>query len=101
MVNHIEEARRVIAAGEESIAKLRSAHDLGDINEADDYGKKASGCWAQAQAHATLALVEQQRIANLLTFHALATTQAQHVLSPADHERIDHVAVLIRDGLGI
>lgn len=35
--------------------------------EADAQGKKAMGCWAQANAEATLALVEQLRVMNLAT----------------------------------
>lgn len=65
-IDHAEEARRIVADGETAALKLRTAHEMGDIDVADDYGKKAAGCWAQAQVHATLALVEQQRIANLI-----------------------------------
>lgn len=65
-INHAAEARRVLGEGERTVAKIRKRRAMGDVAAADDYGKKAAGCWAQAQVHATLALVEQQRIANLI-----------------------------------
>ncbi len=65
-IGHAAVAEGILSAGQEVIGKIRDAHALGDRRAADDYGKKAMGCWAQAQVHATLALVEQQRLANIL-----------------------------------
>lgn len=59
-------AADLLAEGVLVVEKLRAAAKAGDYFDADNYGKKAAGIWAQAQAHATLALVEQQRIANLI-----------------------------------
>lgn len=71
-IDHAEEAERALAVGADVVGKIRDAHHAGNMQAADDYGKKAMGCWAQAQAHATLALAEQQRIANLIAIGANA-----------------------------
>lgn len=67
-IDHAAEARRALEEGRESAAKAKTAAQAGYAAEADAHGKKAHGCWMQAQAEATLALVEQQRIANLLAY---------------------------------
>lgn len=64
-VNHVAEAKRVMTDGEHTVGRARDAAANGNHRVADGYGAKAHGCWMQAQVHATLALVEQQRIANL------------------------------------
>lgn len=79
--DHADEARRILADGESAISKLRSAQHRGEASSADDYGKKAMGCWAQAQVHATLALAEQQRIANILS---LARIESENSSTPTD-----------------
>ncbi|MGX9348140.1 hypothetical protein [Microbacterium sp. KNMS] len=92
-IDHVAKANRIIAEGERAVAKVREEHDRGNYNLADDYGKKAMGCWAQAQVHATLALVEQQRIANIVRTGEHLTPSC-----PVDRERI---APEIREGLGL
>lgn len=52
---HYAEAEKLLAEGEATLDKIRSAAQEGDIDLADGYGKKAMGIWAQAQVHATLA----------------------------------------------
>lgn len=71
MTNHAEEALRILGEGEAVVSMIRNAQSQ---NAADAYGKKAMGIWAQAQAHATLARAEQQRIANLLTVYSMERT---------------------------
>lgn len=63
--DHAAEAARVLSDGRDATRKAKAYAQAGDCDKADAYGKKATGCWAQAQVHATLALVEQQRLANL------------------------------------
>ncbi|MCT7018424.1 hypothetical protein, partial [Salmonella enterica] len=48
----------------------------------------------EAQVHATLALVEQQRLANLIAFHDVATRQADagHILSSDGLARVERAA---------
>ncbi|WP_350351915.1 hypothetical protein ABS642_00950 [Microbacterium sp. A8/3-1] len=65
-VDHAELAAQILEVGQEVVGKIRESHEAGDLQAADDYGRKAMGCWAQAQVHATLALVEEQRVANLV-----------------------------------
>lgn len=48
------------------VAELREVHKTGDLARSDELGKQAMGIWAQGQLAATLALAEQQRIANLI-----------------------------------
>lgn len=67
-IDHAIVAHHILDVGESAVRKLRAAHADQDHAAADDYGKQAMGCWAQAQVHATLALVEQQRIANIVAF---------------------------------
>lgn len=52
---HYTEAERLIAAGEEVVKEIRAAK--GYESRRDALGKQAMGIWAQAQVHATLALV--------------------------------------------
>lgn len=66
-IDHAAEARRIMADGQSAVAHARDAAHNGNHRVADGYGAKAHGCWMQAQVHATLALVEQQRIVNLIT----------------------------------
>lgn len=78
--NHATLAEGILEVGQEVLGKLRDAHDLGDLVAAEDFGKKAMGCWAQAQVHATLALAEQQRIANLIALEGQSTGEADPAL---------------------
>ena len=55
---HYAEAERLIAAGEEVVKEIRVAK--GYESRRDALGKQAMGIWAQAQAHATLALTAAQ-----------------------------------------
>lgn len=66
-IDHAAEAQRILAEGAATVAKIRAA--LSE-KERDGYGKKAAGCWAQAQAHATLAVVAELRTANLIAARA-------------------------------
>lgn len=84
--DHAAEAWRIIGEGEVAVRNLRAAHRLGDIVAADEYGAKANGCWAQAQVHATLALVEQQKIANRIAI-------AQFRVGVNDLPHMRHLAV--------
>lgn len=68
---HVDEAKRVLADGRAAAAEATRSARAGCPDTADAYGKKAHGCWMQAQAEATLALVEQQRIANLMAYIVL------------------------------
>ena len=61
------EARRLLAEGRLVVSRLKAVRKWWSRRAADDLGKQAVGIWAQAQAQATLALVEQQRIGNLIT----------------------------------
>ncbi|GLU91311.1 hypothetical protein [Agromyces sp. NBRC 114283] len=105
-VDHAAEARRIVADGEAAVGKLREAHEKGNYLIADEYGKKAMGCWAQAQVHATLALVEQQRIANLIALASLRVDPLdfpplRHLaIEPRDEHSVQPVAT-IREGLGL
>lgn len=69
-IDHAKNAEIILADGLTAVHKCHDAAHAGYRDKADDYGKKAMGCWAQAQAEATLALVEQQRIANLIALAA-------------------------------
>lgn len=105
--DHAAEAQRIMAAGERAAANARDAAHNGAHKIADGYGAKAHGCWMQAQVHATLALVEQQRIANLI---ALATSAGSPVLDRAAQRALQRansedysleVAPGIREALGL
>jgi hypothetical protein len=72
-IDHVAEAARVMEAGRRAAVEAAAWAKHGSPERADGYGKKAHGCWMQAQAHATLALVEQQRIANRLMLAALVS----------------------------
>lgn len=56
-----------------------------------------------ATAEAVLALVEQQRIANLIAFQALAVTQNHqgHLLDKDGWAQVDSVRYEIQEGLGL
>lgn len=69
-IDHAAEAQRILAEGAAVVTKIRAA--LSEA-ERDGYGKKAAGCWAQAQAHATLAVAAELRTANLIA----ARTQSE------------------------
>lgn len=56
---------------------------------------------AFAQVHATLALVEQQRIANLLAFNTLATRTDLPPLNSDERMIVERVATEIREALGL
>ncbi|MEX1078914.1 MAG: hypothetical protein WED09_07385 [Homoserinimonas sp.] len=88
-IDHKAEAERLLAKGREVVAELREAHSAGRIERADELGKQATGIWAQAQAEATLALVEQQRVGNLLA-----------LIEPEDPRSYDCWPD-IREGLGL
>lgn len=62
------EAERILAEGQDAAHKAQAQARAGNPSRADNYGKKAHGCWMQAQAEATLALVEEQRTANLIAW---------------------------------
>lgn len=49
---HYREAERLIMEGHEVVRQIRLRRE-----DRDSLGKKAMGIWAQAQVHATLALV--------------------------------------------
>jgi len=57
--DHAVEAARILADGQDATSKAKAHARVGDRDKADDFGKKAIGCWAQAQVHATLALVDR------------------------------------------
>lgn len=66
-IDHVAEAARIMAEAQIAVGEARVAAHNGNHRVADGYGAKAHGCWMQAQVHATLALVEQQRIANIVS----------------------------------
>lgn len=68
MTNHADEARRILTEGENAVKNIRESLAEGQFTNADNYGKKAMGCWAQAQVHATLAVADQLRAQMLFTF---------------------------------
>ncbi|MCI2959519.1 hypothetical protein MN032_17680 [Agromyces atrinae] len=92
--DHASEAARVLIDGRVAVSKAKAHAQVGARERADDYGKKATGCWAQAQVHATLALVEQQRLANLIT---LRQADSDVLRDGEWHE----VEAAIREGLGL
>jgi hypothetical protein len=91
-IDHAAQAREALKAGRESVTKARIAAQQGWPDEADAHGKKAHGCWMQAQAEATLALVEQKRIQNLLTYIALPLSV---------HETESEAWLEVNEGLGL
>ncbi|HEY9310262.1 MAG TPA: hypothetical protein VIP82_20860 [Microbacterium sp.] len=100
-VDHVHEATLILAEGEAAVEKLRDRHERGDFDAADDYGKKAAGCWTQAQAHATLALVEQHRIANLIAFVAHASAAVGDEATPEAIAYLSAITSQIREALGL
>lgn len=88
-----------------------SAERIDHAKEAREWNNAASGpalsmeqtsaFAAIAQVHATLALVEQQRTANLIAFHDLSTRQDQSVLDETAHDRIQRAGAEIREALGL
>lgn len=99
--DHAAESRRIVADGEAAVGKLREAHDSGNYLIADEYGKKAIGCWAQAQVHATLALVEQQRVANLIHLADGARAEYNATYEQSTGEFFLDLNRQIREGLGL
>ena len=92
-IDHAAEALRVIAEGEDAARKAKEQARGGNPTRADNYGKKAHGCWAQAQVHATLALAEQQRIANvisLMQMQAEIDENTELLAGEALHSLIDY-----------
>lgn len=89
-VNHVAEAKRVMTDGEHAVGRARDAAANGNHRVADGYGAKAHGCWMQAQVHATLALVEQQRIANVIAL-------GQFRVAPGDVAHFRHVVAQPKD----
>jgi len=69
------------------------------IDARDDDGLKP----AIAQVHATLYLAEQQRIANLIAYYALAFSQEANGTVPSQHtlKRLDVASDQIIEGLGL
>lgn len=55
---HYQKAERLLAEGQTVVQKIR---DADNAPRRDALGEQAMGIWAQAQAHATLALVEAVR----------------------------------------
>lgn len=96
-IDHAAEARKAI----ESAYPIALPYDSAEA--------QYHGALMEAQVHATLALVEQQRIANLI---AVATWNANTLRTggsrdgkPADREvenaRVDRLFSEIREGLGL
>lgn len=105
--------QRILAEGEDAVTKIREYHGKGDLSAAEDYGKKAAGCWAQAQVHATLALVEQKRIANTIALMQLeresdtmptdaldAVYEREHISALSNQFRL-HTRTEIKEALGL
>lgn len=84
---------------------IRQAEALFDPNEpgTSDDDATVAELTAIGQVHATLALMEQQRIANLIAFHALAVTQNHqgHLLDKDGWAQVDGVRDQIQEGLGL
>lgn len=100
MTDHRHEALSKLATVEEIVASAKEAGDIRiDVLQAIN-GNIAREV-AIAQVHATLALTEQQRIANLLTFHDLSQRQSQSHIGEKERARVERVAAQIREGLWI
>jgi hypothetical protein len=86
-----------------------AAEAVSDIRYADEVladggdSEVAKAVAAVAQVHATLALVEQQRIANLMAVLANAARMVAEKTGSADQFRglFDRLDPIIREGLGL
>jgi len=72
------------------------ARTSGDVDDASVHLRAA-------QVHATLYLAEQQRIANLIAYYALAFSQEANGTVPSQHtlKRLDVASNQIIEGLGL
>lgn len=97
-IDHVAEARRIITEGESAVTRISAAFNDA---ERDRFGKKAAGCWTQAQVHATLALVEQQRIANLLTAFNTYERWPSRGEGQSFNSVSERLGAELREGLGL
>jgi hypothetical protein len=96
--DHAKAASDLLTEGREVVGQITGRHKVGDREGADDYGKQAIGIWAQAQAHATLALAAEQRTANLI---AVAFGDANIFAELGDASPFKPVFEQIREGLNL
>lgn len=98
-IDHVAEARRLAAIAEQSYGQIELRN--GDMSVAQQVEAQTPA--VTAQVHATLALVDQQRTANLLAFSALAVMQDRDGSPLNDEGRafLLRAAVQIREGLGL
>lgn len=94
-IDHAAEAREALADTREFIE---------NIEEPSAYALRvAANGFAEAQAHATLALVEQQRIANLIAIWAVPNDAETHLVKAGGvtKDAGDRSAVEITEALGL
>ncbi|QDH92843.1 hypothetical protein KNU62_gp58 [Gordonia phage Bakery] len=82
---HYQAAERLIEEGRETVAKIAAVHEdpmtMDEVRaRRDDLGKRAMGIWAQAQAHATLALAAATALSGVIG-HNLAPSHPANQLA--------------------